>query len=255
MNFFILLKKIKIIIRISLVIFFSFFTTPILLILYLISPFFLVRFKNLYSERIGHFAMNTELYLCEKKMKINTPKQNYIDLIFCNNISNQHLLLMWKRKILIFPKWFLYNFFIVNKFFSKFFNFAKKHEIVDTAGDRDIYDLLEKNKPNLNFTESEEKLGKNFLKKFNLKKNSKFVILAVRDNTYLENKYPNQDWSYHDIRNQKLDNFTLTINEIIKRGYYVFRVGGTAHSKKLNNYNHKVIDYTHSKLRNDFLDI
>lgn len=255
MNFFIFLNKIKILVKFSVVIFFSFFIIPVLLIIYLISPFFLVRFKNLRSERIGHFAANTELYLCEKKKKINTPKQNYIDLFFCNDICNQQLLSMWKRKILIFPKWILYNFFIVNKFLSKFFKFTNKHEIPDSSSDRDIYDLLETSEPNLQFTAKEEKLGVNLLKKLNLQIDSKFVILAVRDNTYLESKFPNQNWSYHDVRNQNLDNFILAIDEIVKRGYYVIRVGGTSQSKKLKYSNPKVIDYTHSKFRNDFLDI
>ena len=51
-------------------IFLSIITIPILFIVYSISSKYLIRFKALGSERIGHFTCNTELYLCEKKMKI-----------------------------------------------------------------------------------------------------------------------------------------------------------------------------------------
>ena len=76
--FFFIICKIKILIKLLVIFFFSVFTIPILLIIYLISPIYLVRFKNLRSDRIGHFAANTELYLLEKKLKINTPSKKYI---------------------------------------------------------------------------------------------------------------------------------------------------------------------------------
>ena len=74
------------------------FSIPILLIIYLISSKFLIRFQPLISNRIGHFAGNTELYLCEKEMKINTPTQKYLDLFFCHDVCNLQLHKMWKKK-------------------------------------------------------------------------------------------------------------------------------------------------------------
>ena len=35
----------------------------------IVRPFILIRFGLLHSDRIGHFATNTELSLCEKKKK------------------------------------------------------------------------------------------------------------------------------------------------------------------------------------------
>ena len=43
-----------------------FFALPILTFLYLIRPWFLVRFSVLPSSRLGHFAENTELYLSNR---------------------------------------------------------------------------------------------------------------------------------------------------------------------------------------------
>ena len=41
-----------------------------MLLVIILRPFILIRFGLLHSDRIGHFATNTELSLCEKK-KIN----------------------------------------------------------------------------------------------------------------------------------------------------------------------------------------
>ena len=249
-------RKINTVLKILIYIFFSVLVIPILFIIYSISSKYLIRFKALPSERIGHFACNTELYLCEKQMKINVPKQKYIDLFFCYNVCNYQLLSMWKKKIIILPKWFLHIFFITNRFLSKFFNYPKKHEVPDHLRDKNIHDLYEKIEPNLKFTKREEMIGEAFFEKLKIPKDSKFAILAVRDNQYLENKYPYKDWTHHNARNQNLDNYLLAAEEVTKRGYYVFRVGGTPFlSKKFNHPNPKIIDYTHSSLRTDFLDI
>ena len=48
-----------------------FITIPIasfiLIFLFLLKRIILFRFGFLHSDRIGHFALNTELWLCEKK--------------------------------------------------------------------------------------------------------------------------------------------------------------------------------------------
>ena len=69
-GYLILFRKIKTALRMLIYIFLSIITIPILFIIYSISSKYLIRFKVLSSERIGHFTCNTELYLCEKKMKI-----------------------------------------------------------------------------------------------------------------------------------------------------------------------------------------
>ena len=60
----------------------------------------------------------------------------------------------------------------------------KKFERISTH--RDIYNLLEKTKPHLNFTEAEINKGEKYLKEFGLPQNSKIVCLIVRDSAYLK---------------------------------------------------------------------
>ena len=67
-----------------------FFAILIVILIRLVRPMVLIRYGNLFSYRIGHFAGNTELYLCEKDARINTPQKFTLDLFYIENpISNQ----------------------------------------------------------------------------------------------------------------------------------------------------------------------
>jgi putative glycosyltransferase (TIGR04372 family) len=248
-------KKTITVIKLILILLSCVLSVPILLIIYAINPKFLIRFQPLTSNRIGHFSANTELYLCEKEMKINTPKQRYIDLFFCYEICNFQLHKMLKKKINILPKWILYPIFITNRFFSKFFPNLKKFEIKNNScGDIDIHNLYTKCKNHFNFTLEEEKKGEEYLRKFDLTKDSKFVAISVRDDVYLKKLNLNHNWDYHYYRNQNIANFKLAAEEITKRNYHIF-IMGTSGSKKLDTQNKKIINYGNSNLRSDFLDI
>ena len=48
---------------------------PVVLVIHLIRPWLLVRWSEWPSPRIGHFAANTEPYLCERDAGINVPMQ------------------------------------------------------------------------------------------------------------------------------------------------------------------------------------
>lgn len=225
-----------------------------LLIIYILQPFYLIRFDNCNSSRIGHFATNTELYLCEREAKINTPQQKYLDLFFFDLICNQQLAKMWKKKIIVLPKFIIKPIFLINKFISNFFSFAKKHQIQTSNNDRDTHNLLDIQKPNLNFTKDEINKGESFLKKFSLNINSKFVCFIIRDNAYLNFNFPEKNWDYHDHRNFNVDNFFEAAEALAERGYHIFRMGKKV-EKKFISSNSKIIDYANLDDRSDFLDI
>jgi len=101
-------------------IFFLLLFFPVSIILRVISPFFLIRFKPLTSDRIGHFALQSELYLCEKKLKRNSPKQKYIDFFFNNTHQescNKYFEKLVKKKINIIPYGIGKAFYYLNRLF------------------------------------------------------------------------------------------------------------------------------------------
>ena len=82
---------------------FYLFSIPLLVLIYLIRPWLLIRWHGLYCSRIGHFALDTELYFCRRDAKINQPTQKYIDIFFLGNkyVCNKQLLKMFRRKLTI----------------------------------------------------------------------------------------------------------------------------------------------------------
>ena len=57
---------------------------PLLLLIRIVSPFVLIRWMQLRSNTIGHYTVNTELYLCERDKKINNPSINFFDFFYLN---------------------------------------------------------------------------------------------------------------------------------------------------------------------------
>ena len=235
------------------------FSIPLIIIIRLIRPWFLIRWHGLASSRIGHIAINTELYSCRQDAKINQPKQKYIDIFFLKQkyICNKQLIKMLRRNLTILPSFFLVPLFNINRFFNLFIKGGNQHEIdIDLNEDRDVHNIIDKFNPHISFNEQEKFEGKKILDKFGMPNNAKFVCLLVRDSAYLD-RYKDQtlrDFSYHNYRDGDIDNFLLAAEELANRGYYVFRMGVKMH-KPLRSLNPKIIDYANSKFRNDFMDI
>ena len=233
---------------------------PIIIIIRILKPFYLIRWRELYSSRIGHFAKETELHLSEAFLDKSYKNKKILDIFFLGKFkANNQLVKMWKRRTTIIPRFFMVPLFRVNNFLNIFFPSGKDHEIKWKAISkrnmlRDIFNVLEKTKPNLSFTDEEHILGKKFLKQFGLNEKDKFVCLIVRDSAYLSTKDPQRDWSYHDYRNSDIENYFLAAEELTKKGYFVFRMG-THVSKQFHSKNKMIIDYANSNLRSDFMDI
>ena len=251
----ILIKKISILFKIFLSLPLYVLSFPILIILYIIKPWVLVRFNNLQSSRIGHFTVNTELYCCKKSLGINQPKQTYIDLFYLKDVCNYQVAKMWKRVLKILPSFLLSPLHNTNQFLSKFIVQFKIHEVENIHdSDRDIYDLFEKTEPHLQFTPEEKDHCKREFNNFGLTEKSKFVCLIVRDSAYLNHWIENKDWKYHDYRNWNINNFVLAAEELTRRGYFVFRMGKKV-LQPFPSSNPMIIDYANSDFKSDFMDI
>lgn len=232
---------------------------PIYFFIRLISFKILIRFGQIPASRIGHLAIETEIYLCKKHSTYSIKKKNklFIYDIFClgwdsNFISNYTLLKLFKRKILIISKYIVYPFIILSR---SLLGSAKHIIILSSSGDRDIFSLLKYNEKNLYFSEKELIKGKKFLKDVcNGDENPKFVIIIVRDKAYLNNIFKYKNWDYHNYRDCNIDNYIEGCEALTKLGYYVFRMGHVV-EKKLNTSNPKIFDYANNGMRTDFLDI
>ena len=99
---------------------------------------------------------------------------------------------MWKRELNVLPKFFLHPIYVINDIFPDKLKF--KIMSLEENFFRDISDLVGRYRKTgskiLKFTDEEEKLGQNLLKKIGLKKSDKFICLAVRDEEYQKVKSP-----------------------------------------------------------------
>jgi len=223
----------------------------VVVVIHLIRPWVLVRWGELPSPRIGHFAANTELYLCERDAGINVPKQRHVDVFFMEPpICNQQLATMWKRVLRVWPHWMLPSIRRVYRLIPG----GAIHEIGDnTQQDRDVHNLLDRFPPHLKFTAEEEARGAAGLRMMGIPNGTPFVCLIVRDDAYLE-AHQSKDWSYHNYRDSDIQNYVLAAEELADRGYFVLRMGAKVR-ESMNSSHPRVIDYAANGMRSDFMDI
>lgn len=225
---------------------------PFVLLMRALRPWCLLRLGELSSSRIGHFAANTELYLCEIDAGINRPSGRYVDIFFYQkgNVCNKQLSIMWNRVLRIWPSWIMRGFFRVNQLIPG----GGIHEVGNNSQhDRDVYNLFDKYPPHIKFSEEEEARGLAGLRAMGLSSDSKFVCLLVRDGAYLDAVIKG-DWSYHNFRDSDIDNYVMCAEMLAKRGYYVFRMGAKVHHPLMSNHP-MIIDYATNGMRDDFMDI
>ena len=237
-----------------------------LIIVLILRPFYLVRWGELESSRLGHFAGNTELYCCERDHGINRPDKPYIDLFYqySNVVCNQQLAKMWKRELTIVPRIFRPILVIATRSITVLNYISpiyKNHLImISTNHDRDVLNLLDKTEQHIHFTYDEKIKGKDWLLNNNIPSNAKIILLMVRDNAYLAREYESiwkgskNNWDYHNYRDCDINNFVRVAEKLANMGFYVIRMGFHV-NEALNSTHPLVIDYAKNGMRNDFMDI
>lgn len=242
------MKYIRIILSEPIIIFTFIPSVIFLLIMFLIQKIFLIRIGFLHSNRIGHFAANTELYILKKK---HFNIRSY-DLFYYgrSEICNLYLAKIWKNHIKILPYVLLRCLDLIIRATPLKNNFSCNN-FSNTA--RDTYGLYEKYLPIIRLNKNEEN---NFFKKINLTKEDKVVCLNVRDSAYLKTIYRDKkhDLEHYNFRNCDIQNFKTTVNYLLNNGYKVFRIGKEK-EKYLDIEHQNFFDKIYSLNREDSTDV
>ena len=231
-------------------------STPIaaifVLVIRIIRLVLLVRIGVMRSDRIGHFALETELWLLEQESGVAARPKRSIDVWYAPEpIANRVLYKMWKQVLNIWPNWLMVAVFRMNQLIPG----TSVHEIKNaTSSCLDVHNLLDIYPPRLKFSESQIEQGQAGLAKLGMKPTDRFVCFIVRDSAYTKKAFPEKVMSYHDFRNCDVDDYVGGAEALADRGLFVLRMGSVV-SKPLVSNNPRVIDYANSEVRSEFMDI
>jgi putative glycosyltransferase (TIGR04372 family) len=222
--------------------------------LLLMSKFIPVNIHRIYNARIGHLALNTEIsatLAIEKKLKVGRRVINF----YCfESFESANIFLesLWKRTITCITGNFGWAVLDIARRVNKQ-DFFIETEAIDRKG------LIDRLSPTLKLSDNELRAGESFLQSIGLNKNSKFVCLNVRDDSFLAKTKPvgwhkNRDWSYHNYRDSDIKTYVAAAEALANLGYVVFRMGAIV-KEPLSSKHPRVFDYATKGMRSEFLDI
>jgi putative glycosyltransferase (TIGR04372 family) len=202
---------------------------------------------------IGHFAGDTELYLCERDAGINHPGHRHVDLFYmADSPCNQQLATMWRRVLRVWPNWILAPIDRVDRLMPG--------ETIpecnnNTEEDRDAFNLLDRFPPHLHFTPEEEARGQAGLRAIGIPQGRPFVCLNVRDNAWNASCAVADAASFEtSYRDSDVQDYVPAAEALADRGYMVIRMGAAVR-EAMKTSHPGVIDYAADGMRSDFMDI
>jgi putative glycosyltransferase (TIGR04372 family) len=225
-------------------------------ILVLVQKFYNYKICLMRTDRLGHLALNTQLFFVRNKEGLNKDLNYFLiaPSINSSNIANKDLLSLYieysknLHNVRIICSDSLYFFFDYSRtlFSSKIFFSTLK---ATTSGNEFLL-----SEQMVSFTEKQKNIGDDILIKMGINKNNKLVSIYTRDSGFLENQDNQIDWSYHDYRDTNIESYLKAIKYLIKEGYTVIRIG-SEYSKSLGYINDKYIEYNLSNYKSKFMDL
>lgn len=223
-------------------------------LLLLLSRVIPVNIHPIVNDRIGHFAINTELSLLKIRENRKNFKAKNLNIGCASSVSsvNSALEKMWKRE-------FTFNTgewgWLINDITRR----TKRKDFYQESLANDKEGRLVNFPKNLNFTNEEEAIGEEFFKNNDVIYPEKIICLNVRDSAFLsQNKALNwsksRDWSYHDYRDSEISTYVAAAEKLAEMGYTVFRMGAIVKEPIISKHP-RVIDYATNGMRTDFLDV
>ena len=228
--------------------------SPVLIIFfYTLRPMIWVKIGRLTANRIGHLAYNTDLFLRRLQLGAYPAKARYYFVSSKKDICNRQLLTMFRRVLRICENDFL------DSIFTGIQPLLEKTPFYQplVMNSNECYEF-EHAGPSLAFTDEEVTLGVEKLKEMGvIYGKDPILCIAARDSAYLEEKYSSLgkvDLSYHDYRDCDIDDFIPAVEYMLSKGWFVIRMGSVV--KKPISYEHpRLIDYSVSDYRSEFMDI
>ena len=226
-------------------------TIPLFIPLFILKKYFKIQFWRFRGNRIGHLALNSDLFL--RRLKLGIIKNNIKHkMIARSDIANKQLFKMLKQKmdIITIPESKYIR--TITKIMASKSVLSQKKLFITLPYNVNEYHEFNNTTSDLNFTELDENKGKELLQKMKVD-NSWFICFHSRDSSYLNVQWKKGD-SYHDFRNCSVESYISSAEYITKQGGYALRMGSVVSEKMANLNDPKIIDYATS-YRTDFGDV
>ncbi|MGE3261175.1 MAG: TIGR04372 family glycosyltransferase [Bacteriovoracia bacterium] len=226
-----------------------------------IFPFQLVYVR---AGVIGDFTTNLD-YWASYKFLHSHEKQPYPIFFRSAVVSNKYLLSLWKKRVMIMPRFF-------TGFFSRLYAFCSsnkelahlKFRLAEARGGVHLEQTLWSSPIAIAMPKADQERCREVLAEIGLPKNAKFFIFHGRDNAYkswlLQNhkefsaKEDKTDLKYN-FRNVEISTYLPAVIDLVEsHGLYAVRLGKVVKGS-LGAKNPLVIDYASSDLKSDMLDI
>lgn len=203
-----------------------------------------VRLGFLYHERLGHLALNTDLYLRRRYLGLVPRDEIHIFLVYLP--ANHQLVRMFSRRMLLVNSAFLAKVLapiglLRTRFWVPLPFVGNEYKEFNTAP------------PQIEFTDAEDQKGQEFLSRMGIERTDWYACIFARDHRYYQVSSPFTDLAFCDHRNADIDTYGEAIQAILDAGGWVIRMGSCV-EKPLGFKHSKVIDYA-STCREDFADV
>lgn len=213
----------------------------------LMAPLYRIEIQRIWGERIGHFALEPEQFICTRRL---FPRDRCRTYFFCDPpVANDFLLSKWKQVLPLGPAWFMKPIFDASLRFP-WLDLRSR----DWHEDQTDLRVLDEFEPSVSFSASEHEHGRKLLAEIGVPPGNPYVCIAVRDSAYLATTAPQRDWSYHDYRDSDIDTYVKMCEWLASQGYAVVRMGKIV-KDRLTSTHPMVIDYANSGLQSDFADV
>lgn len=198
---------------------------------------------HLFTARIGHLAMNTELFLRrQSRGMVEGELFRITDHFSGDKIANEQLYKMIKRRALVHEVTF--------QEYQKLVAQGNSDCGMLFSGTNEFWEF-NNIEPQLTFTDAEIEQGQQLLNDMGIHK-SPYVCIHDRSSHYLDSKFPGNNFSYHNYRDCNISNYLKAADWLTTKGVYVVRMGEVI-STPLATENPMIIDYA-TKHRTDFGD-
>jgi hypothetical protein len=196
---------------------------------------------------------NTELSRLSSLKKNNDSQKKSLDLYcFQYHTSTNHFLeILWRRELICLTgEWGSIFYLIATRTIPEL---IRESDFDNQNGQLYKYPIA------LKFSPAELSDGKKFLRNLGIQEKDKFVCINVRDSSFLQKSQPlgwskSKDWSYHDYRDTRIENYVSAFEKLAELGYTVFRMGALV-SEPLVSEHQRVFDYATNGMRTEFLDV